>query len=205
MIIQETPDRSSFLKRMSEAVLEAGTLARAMQGKVKNLAKKIDEKEVTTEVERHIRSAQTEIDIKSQEILIKASREVLDENTVLDAEEESPSVNLFKNTNQDLTLVLDPIDGTAEYLSNKDEYSICVGLIFKGKVISALVYYPNLDTLYYIDESGKGFIDKNHSKSHFKDSSKIDLSKVQHPTRVYLGNFSNKKESMVAWEKLIQA
>lgn len=205
MIIQERVDLKRFLSTMSHAVLEAGELARAMQGKVKNLAKKIAAEEGLSEVEKYIRSAQTEIDIKSQEILIKAALEVLDKDTQLDAEEKSPSVHSFKGQNKNLTLVLDPIDGTFEYLSNKDEYSICVGLVFEGKVVSALVYYPNLDTLYYINEEGNGRVDKNHSLSHFNNSTPLEILDIKKPNLVYVGNFSNTIDSQMAKEKLERA
>ncbi len=189
---------------MSGAVLEAGNLAKSNQGKVKNIVKKIEDSNALSEREKYIQSAQTEIDIKSQEILIKAAKPVLPANTTLDAEEKSPSVGLFTNQNPYLTLVLDPIDGTAEYLAEKDEYSICVGLILEGEAISALIYYPNLDILYYINEKHQGCIDNHHSISLFKNARPLDIKECKSPNRVFLKSYSKKPDPQSSIENLLK-
>ena len=158
----------NFLHIMGKAVLEAGELAKSMQGKVENIGKYIDHaKEGTAEV-ADVAEAKTVIDEQVQEILLKAAAQCLDtKSVVVDGEEKTPSLALFPNKKGDITLVLDPIDGTLPYLKGEDTYNVVVGLIENGKITSALVYLPARDTLYFLNSNGNGSVAKNFSKTRF--------------------------------------
>ena len=53
------------------------------------------------------------------------------------------------------TLVLDPIDGTLDYLHQKDTWSICSAVLHEHEVHLAIVYFPKRDSMYtYVDGQG---------------------------------------------------
>lgn len=165
-----------FLEKMSEAVLEAGELAKSMQGKVENIGKQIDPAKEGKIAD--VAAAKTVIDEQVQENLLKAATKCLDTKTVIvDGEEITPSLSLFPNKKGNITLVLDPIDGTLLYLNGKNNYRIVVGLIEKGKIISALIYYPVLDEMYFFDSNGHGRLAKKFSKTRFEKAVALRLTK----------------------------
>lgn len=53
----------------------------------------------------------------------------------------------------DFTWVIDPIDGTANFIAGKKEYSIAIGLMQGNEFIEALVIFPAYEEAYY---AGKG-------------------------------------------------
>lgn len=51
--------------------------------------------------------------------------------------------------------IIDPIDGTNNYLDGRDSFSVSIGLEYKGEVILGVVYLPKRDEL-FVAEKGKG-------------------------------------------------
>ncbi|WKE66277.1 3'(2'),5'-bisphosphate nucleotidase CysQ [Gallaecimonas kandeliae] len=51
--------------------------------------------------------------------------------------------------------LVDPLDGTKEFLAGRDEFTVNVALIDKGRPVLGLVYVPATDHL-YVGEQGKG-------------------------------------------------
>jgi fructose-1,6-bisphosphatase/inositol monophosphatase family enzyme len=149
----------SFTYGMTVAVRQAGAVAYALQGRVLNEGKD-DATSLPGDSEalRQRRAAKTVVDEIVQEILIIAAAELLDcRTTSLDAEEESRSTHLFVNDGSRRTLILDPVDGTVEYIEGLSSYSICAGLVENGRLTSALVFFPARDHLYVLDEAGRSF------------------------------------------------
>lgn len=149
------PDLSIFLEKIVLTLRQAGNVARSLQNKAQNEKKSAESFFDDTDSLKARREAKTVVDEIVQEIILKASESILDTgNTVLDAEEETISKSMFSQGSSDLTLIIDPIDGTMEYLNGLNSYSICVGLVRKSTVISATVYFPARDRLYFLDVSG---------------------------------------------------
>lgn len=155
-----------FTDQMMITLKKAGSLATSLQGKVVNKGKLIEHLPNDSALVQAQRSAKTEVDDTVQEILLSAAAKVLDSSKVLlDAEENTPTVKLFSTASASLSLVIDPLDGTYEYLSGKDSYAVCVGLIEAGRVISALIYFPKRDSLYFLSSIQQPCLIKNFSSS----------------------------------------
>ena len=86
----------------------------------------------------------------------------------LDAEEKTPSAKLFSSNGSETTLVIDPIDGTTQYIAGTEQYSICVGLLQKGKIITALIYFPNQNHFYFIGADGNAYVSKDDNLNQAK-------------------------------------
>lgn len=148
-----------FVQAMGVAVRQAGAVARSLQGKVLDEGKVSDVEMPNDDDDlRRKRAAKTVVDEIVQEVLILAASQQLDTlSTLLDAEEETSSTCLFSSTPSETALVLDPIDGTLEYIEGLSLYSVCVGLVTGHRLKAALVYFPARDHLYVLDENGRGF------------------------------------------------
>ncbi|WP_181346826.1 3'(2'),5'-bisphosphate nucleotidase CysQ [Thalassobacillus sp. CUG 92003] len=51
--------------------------------------------------------------------------------------------------------LVDPIDGTKEFIKKNGEFTVNIALVRNGKPVSGVIYAPALDTL-YVGEEGKG-------------------------------------------------
>jgi fructose-1,6-bisphosphatase/inositol monophosphatase family enzyme len=123
-----------------------------------------------------------------QEILLLEASRIpwfdLDE-LVLDAEEGTPATNWFGGVGTGSSLVVDPIDGTREYVAGSDKFSICVGFVNMGKILSALVYFPARDQLYFLDERGRARVSGSAYASGLYGAKEISAEIPAEPHRVY--------------------
>ena len=78
----------------------------------------------------------TQADIESNKIL----KEVLGETgiTVLSEEEEDDK----KRLSEEKVWIVDPLDGTTDFVNRTGEFTIMVGLVEKQKSILGLIYWP---------------------------------------------------------------
>lgn len=149
-----------FVDAMIQSAIKAGQFALESQGKVQNIGKEDEEELMHTDSEfaKDRNRAKTIIDEQVQEMLLATALATLGGEFVrLDAEEDTPSKKKFTSQDADTTLVIDPIDGTLEYLNGKDNYSVCVALVSKGAVLAALVYFPVHKILYLLDVDHKSY------------------------------------------------
>lgn len=116
------------------AVRTAGIVANMMQATIVNEGKQVEL--VEDEDERHLRmrEAKTRADEIVQEILLQSLLPEYQAVLSLDVEEDTVSRTCFLKQDYDYTLVLDPIDGTLEYLHQKDTWSICSAILHEHDV-----------------------------------------------------------------------
>jgi len=178
----------AFLDRMALALRQAGVVANALRGKTPNIGKASESLDCDSEIHRAQRSALTIVDTVVQEIILLAASRVpgfrLDQLT-LDAEEATPARGWFARGESRFSLVIDPIDGTHEYLTGTDKYSICVGLVCKGRMLTALVYFPARDHLYFLDPRGRGHLSTNTYSAGLEAARELSPITGAQPPRVY--------------------
>ncbi|WKN45713.1 inositol monophosphatase family protein [Tunicatimonas pelagia] len=56
--------------------------------------------------------------------------------------------------------VIDPVDGTTNYVHNLPFYSISIGLMEGDEVILGVIYEPNRDEMFYATKNGKACLNK---------------------------------------------
>ena len=76
------------------------------------------------------------VDVESEKLLRKGFGEILPEAGWYGEE-------LGQEGSQDLVWVVDPIDGTTNYLNGLDYFSISIGLMYYGEVVYGIVYRPS--------------------------------------------------------------
>lgn len=74
--------------------------------------------------------------------------------------------------------IIDPLDGTKEFVKKNDEFTINIALSYEGRIVLGIVYAPIFEELYYAVE-GKGAFLEHGGKCHpIHVSDRMDQLKV---------------------------
>ena len=145
-------DLKRFIKLVSERMLEVASYLRIMRGKVENLGKAAASSVSATEMT----TAFTEMDRFVQDYLLVPIFAAFPEVGFVPMAEESTGMKRHHCGNcSDWTLVLDPIDGTAVYCNAGTDYSIMLGLLYRGTMVVAIACHPESQTVWVAHHRGK--------------------------------------------------
>jgi 3'(2'), 5'-bisphosphate nucleotidase len=61
--------------------------------------------------------------------------------------------------------LVDPLDGTKEFVHHCDEFTVNIALIYQGEPLLGVVYAPALDLLYSAIKDGGAFLETNRARS----------------------------------------
>ncbi len=161
------------------------------------------------------KSPLTEADTKSNEIICEALAKAYPEIPLLSEENKAETYDVRKHW--EYFWLIDPIDGTKEFIKKNGEFTVNIALIHKDTPILGVVYAPALKDMYKAKQ-GEGAFKNNQklpltvnnspeksltivaSKSHLSEETQelIDhlTSNIQHPTFISKG--SSLKLVMVA-------
>jgi len=111
--------------------------------------------------EKEDASPLTEADLRSHEILTAGLRRLLPEAPVLS--EEADSIPWEQRAPWDWFWVVDPLDGTREFVQRNGEFTVNVALVHGHRPVLGVVHAPVLETDYYACEGYGAF--KRHGGS----------------------------------------
>jgi 3'(2'), 5'-bisphosphate nucleotidase len=96
------------------------------------------------------KSPLTEADTISHNIIVNELTKICPEIPILS--EESKDISYEERKNWEYFWLVDPLDGTKEFIKKNGEFTINIALIHKNKPILGVVYIPKRDILYYAQE-----------------------------------------------------
>ena len=129
----------NIVEELLDTFLEAGKVAKEMGRKGVKITIKTDKSPVT------------DGDLAVDQLLRSKITNLTPDIPIISEE----TVNIeIKNENKTFWLI-DPIDGTREYINKKDEYTLNAALIIDLKPVLGIVYAPAKDRLFF--SYGKGF------------------------------------------------
>ncbi len=131
-----------------EAAKEAGKFLKYSVGRVKNI-------EVKQGEERNLVS---EIDKGSEAKIIGMIKRHYPHHAIL-AEESGAS-----DTSSDYKWVIDPLDGTTNFLHGLPIFSVTIGIEYKGEIVAGVVYDPNLDELFTAEKGSGAYLNGKRMK-----------------------------------------
>ncbi len=109
----------------------------------------------TTDFERkEDGSPLTIADTRSNTILLRH----LSETNIPILSEESTGISLPYPSQM---WIIDPLDGTKDFLKKSDDFSVMIGLLENGRSTLGVVYAPVSDTLYYAEKHGGAYVVRN--------------------------------------------
>eukprot|EP01111_Echinosteliopsis_oligospora_P002752 TRINITY_DN1422_c0_g1_i1.p1 TRINITY_DN1422_c0_g1~~TRINITY_DN1422_c0_g1_i1.p1 ORF type:complete len:277 (-),score=86.71 TRINITY_DN1422_c0_g1_i1:64-894(-) len=104
----------------------------------------------------------TDTDRKVEQHIIKQLTTKYKDSTVL-AEEDSSASNKEILTNEP-TWIIDPIDGTTNYVHQFPNYCVSIALAFDQQIVLGVVYHPVLDEMCWATKGGGAFLNGNKIK-----------------------------------------
>ena len=125
-----------------EAAREAGRFLKYSVGKVRNVEVKQGES----------RNLVSEIDKGSEERIINIIRRHYPAHAIL-AEEGGG-----KGTSGEFKWIIDPLDGTTNFLHGVPIFAVTIGIEHKGEIIAGVTYNPNTDELYTAEKGSGAYV-----------------------------------------------
>lgn len=130
-------DYQQFYDLVVPRLFEVSVYQKMMCGNVENLGKSAQDNVTQTE----IHGALTYLDQFTQDYVLLPVYQRWPNLIPLVEEDTGLKRNNLNNVSN-YSLIMDPIDGTAFYLRGEHDYSIMLGLMYKGEVELALICYP---------------------------------------------------------------
>lgn len=151
--------KSHFKKVAIEAALKAGNYILKNIGKVKGIRYKGEINIVTA------------IDKKAEDIIVNTIKKTYHSHNFL-AEEKT-----YVKRNSDFTWIIDPLDGTTNFLHGFPFFCVSVALAYQGNIIVGVVYDPIRDELFCAEKRKGAFLNKKRIRvSKTRDIKKALLS-----------------------------
>ncbi len=96
----------------------------------------------------------TEVDQAAEEIIIETILQAYPGHAIL-AEESGRSRGA---QNSDFVWIIDPLDGTTNFIHGLPQYAVSIALAFKGRIEQAVVYDPTRNDLFYATKGRGAFL-----------------------------------------------
>lgn len=114
----------------------------------------------------------TEVDLLSEKIILEGLAEF--DYGILSEEKLGANDRMSKKR----VWVIDPIDGTMDFIKETGEFSVMVGLVENGKAILGVVYQPTKDKMYSAILGGGAFLEEGGQIKKLQVSKNDDCSNV---------------------------
>ena len=111
----------------------------------------IYERDFTTS-EKSDQSPLTEADLAAHEVIVAGLQALTPDVPVLS--EESASISWEERQQWSKYWLVDPLDGTKEFIKRNGEFTVNIALIEDHKAVMGVVYAPVLSRFYFADENG---------------------------------------------------
>lgn len=128
-----------------QAAKEAGRFLKASVGKVTSIETK----------KGNVRDLVSEIDKASEAMIISIIKERYPHHSIL-AEESGGS-----KQSAEYTWVIDPLDGTVNFLHGVPVFSVTIGVEYRGEIVAGVTYDPNLNELFTAEKGSGAFLNGN--------------------------------------------
>ncbi len=170
MRVSMMKNKKVSLKKILPSVIE---IAQRAGKKLKKTQKNLDQLNITT---KEAQGVVSEADIQAEKYIIKKLKNLipeadfLGEESFFEVQKNDPRNNYEQFKNKEWLWVIDPLDGTTNYLNCMDYFAVCIGLMHKGKTVLGVVYRPITDEIFFATEKGGSFYRKDKKR-------KINLKK----------------------------
>ncbi len=113
----------------------------------------------------------TKADIASDDIITDGLKENFPEYGILSEESDDDLLRIDK----EYVWIIDPLDGTKEFISRNGEFTINIALTHRGKPVLGVIYVPAKDELYYASKDGGAFYETKGKIEQIRSSSKKQI------------------------------
>ena len=103
----------------------------------------------------------TEADRAANELIVSRLRREFPDDGIL-AEE---SIDSEERLMKDRVWLIDPMDGTKNFIARDDDFAVQIGLAVRGESVAGVVYQPARDVLYYAALGRGAWIERNDKQA----------------------------------------
>ncbi len=147
--------------------------------------------------EKKDKSPVTDADLASEKVIMSGLKK--SNIPVLSEESKDDRVRLEKER----VWILDPLDGTLDFLQRTGEFSIMLGLVENERPVFGVVYAPSLGKLYFAEKGKKAYLEE---KGTTKKLSVSGVGSLKESTFVMSRNhLSNKEKEFIKTKKIKEA
>lgn len=111
----------------------------------------------------------TEADKEANTLIVSGLQSRFPEIPVLAEESEDDRTRLT----QDYCFVVDPLDGTKEFVSRNGEFTVNIALTYRGKPVAGLIYVPVINELYYAAIGEGAYFEAKGTKERIRVSQRV--------------------------------
>lgn len=155
---------NNILNTAIEAAKEAGAFLLDNFGKIGKIEKKGD------------RNFATNLDREAEVMIIDRIGAKFPDHGVI-AEESGK-----KSAERDYLWIIDPLDGTHNFMRNIDIFGVSIGVVYKEKFVAGVIYMPKEDELYFA-EAGSGAY-KNDKKISVSENSDLKECSIAYDSSI---------------------
>jgi len=130
------------------------------------------------------------VDKTSEEILVNGLQKLIPDAGFITEE------NTLTLKDRDYMWIIDPLDGTTNFVHGIPCYCVSVGLTYKQELILGIVHEVNLDECFYARKNGGAFLNEKA----ISVSPNLDLSKSLVATGFPYANFNRMKQYMEVFD-----
>ena len=109
----------------------------------------------------------TNSDLKAEKIIIEELKKAKPSYSLISEEN-----GIEKNKDSDHTWIIDPIDGTINYLHGIPHFAISLALKYKNEIISGVIFDPIKDEMFYAEKDNGAYL--NNQRIKVSKKSEID-------------------------------
>jgi 3'(2'), 5'-bisphosphate nucleotidase len=114
----------------------------------------------------------TDADRLASAFLVRELRRLFPEDGILSEEETDNAGRLTSER----VWIIDPLDGTVEFINRLNEFAVMIGLSVGGKATLGVVYQPTTEKLYYAESGSGAFVVENRSTRFLQVSREPDFA-----------------------------
>ncbi|MFK2820457.1 3'(2'),5'-bisphosphate nucleotidase CysQ [Flavobacteriaceae sp. LMIT009] len=142
------------------------------------------------------KSPLTKADVNANNVILS----YLEKTNIPVISEETKQLDYDIRKTWDSCWIVDPLDGTKEFIKKNDEFTVNIAFVEKGDVSFSVIYAPALNLLYYTDSNKKNAYKlplksiENFESKLFRDTNKISPNVPQNSLVRVVGSRSHMNE-----------
>ena len=156
------------------------------------------------------KSPLTKADIKSNEIIVNDLKYLYPDIPILS--EENKQIPYKIRQNWEYFWLIDPLDGTKEFVKKNGEFTVNIALIYKNMPVLGVIYAPALNLLYYVQKDRGAFKQEKNKKpqrlpiyNHTNNNTlKVIVSKSHYSqeTKEFVNNLKNRYKKTIEFIRI---
>ncbi|MDH2924355.1 3'(2'),5'-bisphosphate nucleotidase [Nicoletella semolina] len=136
----------------------------------------------------------TEADLFISQFLTEKLQQLTPSIPVLS--EEKCNIPLLKRQHWQEYWIIDPLDGTQQFIDRTDQFSIVIGLVQQNCPVLGVIHAPILDKTYFAFQNGGAYL-REKEKYHLLTNSRLSMDNKMARLRITMGSINPKVLSCV--------